>query len=440
MTRCAAMMIAGIASGQGKTSVTSALARAHRRLGRRVQVFKVGPDFIDPMVLERACGKPVFNLDDRMVGLAESRRLLAAAAGANDLLLVEGAMGLFDGPPSSAALAAALGLPVLAVIDAQAMAQTFGALVQGLTDEAARLGVRVIGAMANRVAGEGHARLLAESIHPPQRLWGALPRVAASLPERHLGLASESHAAVDSAIEALTDAVMQPLIGEPLALPPPVAFDTQVQSDLEPLLRQHHIAVARDEAFRFIYPANLTLLGDLGADLSFFSPVADQPPPQDADAIWLPGGYPELHARALEAAGAWSDALRRHVRAGKPVLAECGGLMALAEILVTQDGREHRMAGALRGRAVMQPRLQAIGVQLLDGVIRKDEADASEPLRGHTFHFARFETPMQPLMHCRRLDGAPGEPVWRLGGLTATFFHAYFRSSPYATAALFAPC
>jgi cobyrinic acid a,c-diamide synthase len=435
--RCPAMMIAGIASGQGKTSVTAALALAHRRLGRRVQLFKVGPDFIDPMVLARACGTSVLNLDDRMVGLAESRRLLAEAAAVNDLLLVEGAMGLFDGPPSSAALAAALRLPVVVVIDAQAMAQTFGALVQGLTDEAERSGVQVIGAIANRVAGEGHARLVAESLRPPQRLWGALPRAAATLPERHLGLASENRASVVSATEALAEALTRPLFGEPLALPPSVEFEAESQSRLEPLLLERHIAIAQDGAFRFIYPANLALLRELGARLSFFSPVADEAPPQDADAIWLPGGYPELHADALEAASAWPDALRQHVRAGKPVLAECGGLMALAEILVTQDGHDHRMAGVLRGRAVMQPRLQALGVEVLEGVAPEDEPPKSEALRGHSFHFARFETDMQPVMHCNRLDGTMGEPVWRLDGITATFFHAYFRSSPRAVAALF---
>jgi cobyrinic acid a,c-diamide synthase len=440
MVHCPAMMIASIASGQGKTSVTAALARAHSRLGRRVQVFKTGPDFIDPMVLERASGNPVFNLDDRMVGLAESRRLLAAAARTNDLLLVEGAMGLFDGPPSSAALAAALGLPVVVVIDAQAMAQTFGALVQGLADEAARLGAQVIGAVANRVAGDGHARLIAESLRAPQRLWAALPRVDTSFPERHLGLASEDHASVDSAIEEMSEALLRPLVGgDPMALPAPVLFEGDHESELAPLLARNHIAVARDAAFRFIYPANLRLLQHLGAKLSFFSPVADESPPEDADAVWLPGGYPELHAKALATATTWAGGVWRHVRGGKPVLAECGGLMALAETLVAQDGTEHHLVGVLRGRAVMQPRLQALGIQILEGVARTSERSGADPLRGHSFHFARFETAMQPVTYCRRLDGALGEPVWRLGGLTATFFHAYFGSSPHAVAAIFDP-
>jgi len=207
----------------------------------------------------------------------------------------------------------------VAVIDAHAMAQTFGALVQGLADEAARSGVRMIGAIANRVAGEGHARILAESIRPPQRLWGALPRVAAMLPERHLGLASEDYASVDSAIEALTKALMQPLIGEPLALPPPVAFDSDAESDLQPLLQQRHIAVACDEAFRFIYPANLALLHDLGARLSFFSPVAD--------SITIAGRRCDMAAWRLSGA-ARGSAWRRPARGRTP----CGGTCVPASL------------------------------------------------------------------------------------------------------------
>jgi cobyrinic acid a,c-diamide synthase len=261
-----------------------------------------------------------------------------------------------------------------------------------------------------------------------------------SFPERHLGLASEDHASVDSAIEQMSDSLLRPLIGGDLmALPAAVSFQEDHESELEPLLAQSHIAIARDAAFRFIYPANLELLQRLGARLSFFSPVADEAPPEDADAVWLPGGYPELHAYALAAARAWTDGLRRHVRSGKPVLAECGGLMALAETLVGQDGAEHHLVGVLRGRAVMQPRLQALGIQVLEGVARRSDRSAVDPLRGHSFHFARFETAMQPVTYCRKLDGALGEPVWRLGGLTATFFHAYFGSSPRAVAAILNP-
>jgi cobyrinic acid a,c-diamide synthase len=438
---CPALMIAGIASGQGKTSVTAALARAHRRLGRRVRVFKTGPDFIDPMVLERASGQPVWNLDDRMVGIDHSRHLLREAASHSDLILVEGAMGLFDGPPSSADLAAALGLPVIVVIDAAAMAQTFGALAQGLADKAARHGVRVLGAVANRVAGADHAALLAGSLRPPLRLWAALPRVAATMPERHLGLASEDSVALDAAIDALADALAADASADaaPLALPPPARFAAVPAPDCEALLQGLHVAVARDAAFRFIYPANLALLEQLGATLSFFSPLADEPPADSADAMWLPGGYPELFAETLSLCSVWPDALRRHVRAGKPVLAECGGLMALAETLVTLDGAEHALVGALRGRAVMQPRVQSLGVQSLHGVARKGERPSTEPLRGHTYHHSRFDTDLPALLQCRRLDGSAGEPVWRVGRLTASFFHAYFPSSPHAVAALFDP-
>src|SRR5215470_14124419 len=180
---CPALLISGCASGQGKTTVTAALARYHARAGRRVRVFKTGPDFIDPMILEAASGAPVYNLDCWMVGIEASQALLAAAAAVSDLILVEGAMGLYDGNPSTADLAETFGLPVVAVIDADAMAQTFGAVAKGLKDYRP---VPFAGVIANRVAGTGHARMLAESLPSDVELIAALPRAVNSLPERHL--------------------------------------------------------------------------------------------------------------------------------------------------------------------------------------------------------------------------------------------------------------
>lgn len=181
---CPALLIAGCASAQGKTTVTAAIARHHARAGRRVRVFKTGPDFIDPMLLEAASGAPVYNLDCWMVGVEGSRALLCAAAREADLILVEGAMGLYDGEPSSADLAATFGLPVAAVIDASAMAETFGAVAKGLKDYRA---LSFAGVIANRAAGPGHARMLAASLPPDIPLLGVLSRAAQSFPERHLG-------------------------------------------------------------------------------------------------------------------------------------------------------------------------------------------------------------------------------------------------------------
>ncbi|MBI5329832.1 MAG: cobyrinate a,c-diamide synthase [Betaproteobacteria bacterium] len=418
--------MAAPASGQGKTSVTAALARKHRNAGRRVRVFKTGPDFLDPMILARASGQPVYQLDLYMGGEAHCRQLLHNAAREADLILIEGVMGLFDGAPSSADLAALFHLPVLAVIDGSAMAQTFGALAHGLSTW--RPDVRVTGILANRVGSPAHAGMLRDAL-PPGLVWhGALPRDPAhALPERHLGLVQGDEI---TDLEARLDALAAALPDQALHLPEPVAFpvDADGPPPLSPLLHGQRIAIARDAAFSFLYPANLDLLAALGAKLTFFSPLAGDALP-DCDALWLPGGYPELHLQALTANTALTAALRKHHTAGKPILAECGGMLFLAETLTDAQGRTAPMAGLLPARAVMQPRLTALGLQeipLPEGV-----------LRGHTFHHSRLETDLSPLVRASHPNGGAGEAVYRLARLTASYVHFYFPSHPEAAAKLF---
>jgi cobyrinic acid a,c-diamide synthase len=203
--------------------------------------------------------------------------------------------------------------------------------------------------------------------------------------------------------------------------------------DIEPpavpsLLAGRRIAIARDAAYGFAYPANLETLTELGAELRPFSPLAGDPLP-DCDAVWLPGGYPELHAAALAANRALWAALAAHVDAGKPVLAECGGMMSLFETIVDKSGQAHPLAGLLPGRAMMQSRLTALGTQF---------ADLPEgTLSGHTFHYSRTETSLVPLTRARKQNGDEGEAIYRRGRLTASYVHFYFPSSPAATAALF---
>lgn len=432
------LLVAGLASGQGKTTVTAALAAAVRQRGHRVQVFKAGPDFIDPMVLARASGHPVYNLDDRMVGLAESRQRVAAAAAAADLVLIEGAMGLYDGPPSAADLARGLGVPVAVVVDASAMVQTFGAVVQGLASYGTLRGqpLQVLGAIANRVASAGHGVLLADSLPAELPLLASIPCVAPTLPERHLGLASEDHATIDAALLALAQAVDDRWVARLLSLPGWAGQTGPVPSvpaAQDQLLAGRQIAVARDPAFRFIYPANLDTLQALGASLCFFSPLADEPVPPQANALWVPGGYPELFAARLSAAQRWRTSVRRFAQAGHPIWAECGGLMALCDGLSDAQGQRYPMAGLLPGEVQMQPRLAGLGVQQWSPGAPRD----LPALRGHTFHYASLNTPLAAAGHCTTLSGAPGEPWWRQGHVQASYFHAYFSSSPQATAALF---
>lgn len=420
-------MVSAPASGQGKTLVTAALAKRHRDAGRQVRVFKCGPDFLDPMILERASGAPVHQLDLFMVGEEECRQLLHEAAQEADLILVEGAMGLFDGDPSAADLAIRFGLPVLAVIDGSAMAQTFGALVQGLSSYCAELNLAAV--LANRVGSSGHAAMLEASVLPPVQWLGGLPRdTDATIPERHLGLVQASE------LDDLDARIARAAAALPCAaawLPQPTRFDPpQGGSTIPPLLSGIRIAVGRDEAFGFIYPANIECLQAMGAEVRFFSPLRDQSLP-DCDALWLPGGYPELHIRQLSTNRQMIGAMRQHLGARKPILAECGGMLYCLDALDDGRGTRAEMAGLIPGTATMQPRLAALGLQQV--------ALPGGVLRGHTFHYSNTVTPLAPTWYATSPDGRTGEPIFRSGSLTATYAHFYFASCPNAIAAIFAP-
>lgn len=420
---CPALLVAAPSSGSGKTLITAALARRHARAGRRVRVFKCGPDFLDPMVLERASGAPVYQLDLFMGGEAHCRALLHTAAQEADLILVEGVMGLFDGDPSAADMAARFGLPVLAVIDAGAMAQSFGALALGLATYRADVCVGAV--LANRVGSARHAAMLEDSLRGGVRWLGALPRDGAiTLPERHLGLVQAGEIAdLDQRIERAADL----LPDTALWLPEAVAFAPSDLAPLPPLLQGRRIAIARDAAFAFLYPANLDGLRDMGAQLAFFSPLTEAIPP--CDALWLPGGYPELHLETIAANAAFIDGLRQHHRAGKPILAECGGMLVCLDRLHDGKGNSAPMAGLMPGEATLQPRLAALGLQAM--------ALPAGELRGHTFHYSRLDTPLLPALHATNPNGGAGEALFRQGSLTASYVHFHFASNPVAAASLF---
>lgn len=428
----AAILIAAPASGQGKTTVAAALARLHARQGAAVRCFKCGPDFLDPQWLAAASGQAVDSLDLWINGDADCARRLAEAARAADLLIIEGVMGLFDGEPSAADLAQRFGIGVLAVIDAGAMAGTFGAIAHGLRTW--RPGLPWTGVLANCVGSERHAQMLQAAVPDPAHWLGHLPRDAAmALPERHLGLGlprelPDALARLDTAADALarTPLGQRPLSHWPRWTPP----TTAAPEALPPLLQGRRIALAHDAAFAFVYPANLALLRALGAELLPFSPLAGDPLPP-CDALWLPGGYPELHAARLSACTALREQIAAHVHAGRPLWAECGGMMVLADQLVDATGTRHAMWGLLPGTAVLGRRLAALGPHrlALDG----------DELRGHSFHWSRFDTLLPPAAHtqpARQVTGV-GEPLYERGSLRASWFHPWFASSPVLTARLF---
>lgn len=425
---CPALLIAAPASGQGKTTVTAALARLHTRAGKRVRVFKCGPDFLDPMILAHASGAPVYQLDLWMVGEDECRRLLWEAAGEADLILIEGVMGLFDGSPSAADLARRFQVPVLGVIDGSAMAQTFGAMAYGLANFQHSL--PFAGVLANRVGSARHGEILRDSLPPAIRWFGALPRSAAvELPSRHLGLVQAAELAdLDARLDAAADALLASA-GD--GLPDAVEFAAPVDEPVAPLLAGVRIGVARDTAFAFLYRANLDLLRRLGAQLEYFSPLIDSALPE-VDSLYLPGGYPELYLAQLQDNQAMAAAIQAHHAAGKPILAECGGMLYLLDRLTDKEGQSGELLGLLPGRAQMQPRMAALGlqqVQLPEGL-----------LRGHTYHHSLLDCTLEPLTRGTSPNQRPAsEAVYRLGRLTASYIHFYLPSNPQAAAGLLLP-
>ncbi len=428
LPKCPALFITAPGSNHGKTTITAALARYHVEQGRKVRVFKSGPDFLDPMILERACGLPVYQLDLWMMGDAECRRLLYEAALEADLILIEGVMGLFDGEPCSADVAQLFSVPVLAVIDAIGSAQTVGAIAYGLANYRPKL--LFAGVLANNVASPRHNDMIQEGMPSDLHYFGGIPRDSRFvLPERHLGLVqAEEVLDLESRMSAAATAIASTRLA---SLPEAVEFTAPEQETLPHLLSGIRIGIARDNAFSFIYAANLEVLRAMGATLVFFSPLADIALP-DVDSLYLPGGYPELHLQTLQDNLAMKSALQTHFRQGKPICAECGGLLYLLESIVDKAGLRGEMVGLLPGHAIMQNKLKGLGYQsapLPGGV-----------LRCHTFHHSLIETSLTPVAFGERVHNtSAGEAIYRLNRLTASYLHGYFSSNPVAAAELFLP-
>lgn len=391
-----------------------------------MRIFKTGPDFLDPMILERASGHSVQQLDLWMTGESDCRALLYEAARQSDLILVEGVMGLFDGEPSTADLAQKFKLPVVTVINAGSMAQTFHAVAHGLGTF--RSDLIFAGALANNVASTRHQQMLASYAPEAWQFFGCLPRSQdIGVPSRHLGLVQAQEISdLDQRLQATALAVAETTLVDFM---PPVEFETAEAAIPPLLLAGKRIAVARDAAFSFLYPANLDLLEAMGAQLLYFSPLNDKQLP-DCDSVYLPGGYPELHLDALDQNNSMKVSLKKHFTGNKPIYAECGGMLYLLDSLVDQHGKSANMVGILPGQAVLQRKLSALGFQSIDF--------PQGSLRGHTFHHSLLDTQMQPSFHARRAcDGSAGEPVFHTGNLWASYLHLYFPFSPEVVAQIF---
>ena len=426
-----ALIVAAPASGSGKTVLTLALLRHLRNAGVAVSSFKVGPDYIDPAFHAAASGRVCHNLDGWAMRPTTLARLAAAAGADADLVIGEGVMGLFDGATggagSTAELAARAGWPVVLVVDVGGQAASAAATVEGFAGH--RAGVDVAAAIFNRVGGAGHTRLLRDAMADSDvPLLGCVPRdPGLTLPDRHLGLVQAAeHADLDAFLDAAADIVARHIdvgalrdLARPGRLPAPDGVTT-----LPPLGQR--IAVARDTAFAFAYPAALDGWRAAGAELLAFSPLAGDAPDGTADAVYLPGGYPELHAGTIAGNAAFLDGLRAAAGAGKPVYGECGGYMVLGDGLVDAEGARHAMAGLLPLETSFAERRLHLGYR--QAVLSGDGplGAGGTAFRGHEFHYATVieEGAAEPLFACRDAGGSDIGPAGRRrGSAMGSFVH-----------------
>lgn len=423
---CPALVVAAPSSGSGKTTIVAAIARYFTNQGKKVRVFKTGPDFIDPDFLSFASRQPVYQLDFWMCGEAHCKQLVAEAAKEADLILIEGVMGMFDGRCSSADIAATLGIPVMAVIDAGKMAQTFGAIAYGLANF--RDDIQMYGVFANRVGSPGHAEMLKEALPDSLEFCGYMPKDSnLTLPERHLGLVQAKE--LDDLDDRLNHAAE--LIGESgdITLPPAVSFEVIESDSYQKSLAGKTIAIASDTAFSFIYQANLDLLNNLGATIRYFSPIKGEGLPE-CDALYLPGGYPELYLEELSANQSLKAQILEHVEADKPVVAECGGMLYLNKALTDIHEKKGEMCGVLNAESQMQTKLAALG--LVEGKLA-----SKETLRGHTFHYSKTESKESEICMPVSQRGRKLDPVWKRNKVIASYIHWYFPYNPELTAKMF---
>jgi cobyrinic acid a,c-diamide synthase len=434
------LILAAPASGSGKTLVTAGLLRLLRNRRMRVAAAKAGPDYIDPTFHAAAMGGVSINLDPWAMRPATLAGLVGGLEAAADIVLCEGVMGLFDGAGpegeagSTAALARVTGWSVVLVVDARHQGASAAALVEGFARHDPE--VPLAGIIFNRVAGPNHRAVLETAMarHLPDiPCLGAVPRhPELSLPERHLGLvpAGEEEAA-ESVIAGAALAVAANLdIARLLALARPSAFAGA--ASLAPLMPLgQRIAIARDEAFLFAYPAVLAGWRRQGAELAFFSPLADEVPDPAADVVYLPGGYPELQGGRLAAAERFIAALQREAASGTAVYGECGGYMVLGKSLTDGTGRTHRMADLLPLSTSFSERRLQLGYRAATLVGAGPLGPKGAGFRGHEFHYATTIAAgaAAPLFALADASGSDlGTSGLRRGSVMGSFIHLIDRA------------
>lgn len=442
---CPAIVVAGVSSGVGKTSVALGLAAALTRRGMRVQTFKVGPDFLDPGYLALASGRISYNLDTWMCGAEYAKDLYARKTVDADIAVVEGVMGMYDGADaahsrgSTAEVAALLGAPVLLVVNARGAARSLAAVVKGFCEF--ERDARIAGIAANFRGSERHAGILRDALAsvnmPP--LMASIPKGA--LPElvsRHLGLVSaDARSLTASTIQRLADAMEANGDIDALVAAAASTVSRKGETASTSAAPKARIGMAMDEAFHFYYHDSLEALERAGAELVPFSPVRDAALPEGLDGLYLGGGYPEEHAAAISQNAGMIRSIVKFADAGKPVYAECGGLIYLSRGVETMDGVRYPFAGVLPVWARMRNRYQSLGYA--EAVFSRDTllGKAGESVKGHMFHYSELVD--DPLgcegigaAYAVRRKGVETPEGFSVKNVVATYLHAHLASHPIA--------
>jgi cobyrinic acid a,c-diamide synthase len=438
------LLIAGTHTSVGKSSIAVGLMRCLRNRGHSVKPFKAGPDYIDPGHHLTASGNPSYNLDSWMCTPEYIKDLFTDTVIAGDICVVEGVMGLFDGAHSTEAtgstaeIAHLLGVPIVLVIDGSMMARSVGALVQGFTQFDKKL--NVVGVIANRVNSPGHGKILQEAIehYTTAKFLGYLPhQESLMIPDRHLGLRM-THEQQPRLYENWASHIEQYLDVDGLLKSLPEKNIKKALSPISGLQRWQHsferkpfsVAIARDEAFQFIYQDTLDLIRHYGGTIEYFSPLKDSSLPDDSDWVYIPGGYPELHAKQLSGNSSILKAIKKFAESGKPVFGECGGLMYLGRTLIDKLETSYLMTGVFDFITTMKYKRLTIGYRKLS-YSQFDQGIQPLTLKGHEFHYSNFQKNSEiPLMNHRiegqDLDRPDG---YRFNNSFVFYSHIYWGSS-----------
>ncbi len=446
--QCPRIVLAGVSSGVGKTTVVTGLLRVLRDQGLAVQPFKVGPDYIDPGFHEKAAGRDSYNLDTWLVPEERLTSTFCTLAAGADLSVIEGVMGLFDGGAagvsSTAHIARLLQAPVVLVMNCRSMGQSAAAVALGYRDYAPD--VKIAGVILNQLGSDNHEQIIREAMAGiGMPVLGALHRTdALQTPERHLGLTPVTETETDALIAHMAETVGAGLdlaaIRSVAESAPPLLPETEETVCEKAPVR---IGVAKDEAFTFYYPTSLSALAEKGAELVPFSPLADETIPT-VDGLLFGGGFPEMFLEKLAANISLKTSIRKARDAGMPIFAECGGLMYLCRKIFDFEEKEYEMVGLVPAVCRMQKKLQRVGYVTAKALRESILAQAGETLRGHEFHFSTMEPDASDFPWAYELTGSRQKEAHRegyaAGAVLASYLHINFDGSPAAADRFLSAC